>query len=43
MAELVIERFHGLDGFAPAPGYRIADVGAMPIKAGTRTQYDDCL
>ncbi len=43
LADLVVERVHDLDGIAsvtPADGQT---VGVLVVKAGTRTQYDDCL
>ncbi|MDA0734221.1 MAG: hypothetical protein O2909_08190 [Chloroflexi bacterium] len=43
MADLVVERVHNLDGVAPAPVVGKGDVGVMLVKAGTKTQYDDCL
>jgi len=42
MADLVVERVRDLDGVAPAPADRTGDVGVMLVKAGTKTQYDDC-
>ena len=43
MAELVVERVHDLDGVAPTPADGKGDVGILLVKAGTKTQYDDCL
>jgi sirohydrochlorin ferrochelatase len=42
IAELVVERIHDLDGsaLACATGHPI---GVLVVKAGTKTQYDDCL
>ena len=42
LAELVTERIRGMGAAvpAPAPGQK---VGVLLVKAGTRTQYDDCL
>ncbi len=42
LADLVVDRVRDLDGtpgIAPAPGQTI---GVLIVKAGTRTQYDDC-
>lgn len=43
MADLVVERVHDLDGVAPTPADGNGDVGILLVKAGTKTQYDDCL
>ena len=43
LADLVAERVHNLDGAAPTPSPQRGDVGVMIVKAGTKTQYDDCL
>ena len=43
MADLVVERVHDLDGVAPTPADGKDDVGILLVKAGTKTQYDDCL
>ena len=43
MADLVVERVHDLDGDAPTPTDGKGDVGILLVKAGTKTQYDDCL
>lgn len=43
MADLVTERVHNLDGVAAVPSKEEGSVGVMIVKAGTKTQYDDCL
>ncbi len=42
MADLVVERIGDMGKEAPVPGDG-ESVGIMLVKAGTRTQYDDCL
>lgn len=42
LAELVVERIHNLDGSAPASSANGHSTGVLLVKAGTRTQYDDC-
>jgi sirohydrochlorin ferrochelatase len=43
LADLVVERIHDLDGSAPPASPAGRPVGILLVKAGTRTQYDDCL
>ena len=42
LASLVVERIGDLEAAAPVPGPG-QTVGVLLVKAGTRTQYDDCL
>jgi sirohydrochlorin ferrochelatase len=42
LADLVVERISDLGDAAPAPNNG-QTVGILLVKAGTRTQYDDCL
>ncbi len=42
LAELIVERISDLGDAAPVPSNG-QSVGIMVVKAGTRTQYDDCL
>jgi len=41
LADLVVDRIGDLGAAAPVPGPG-KDVGILLVKAGTRTQYDDC-
>ena len=41
MAALIVERIRNLGDVAPVPGAG-ETVGILVVKAGTRTQYDDC-
>jgi sirohydrochlorin ferrochelatase len=43
IAELVVERIRDLDGSGPAPSTTGHPIGVLLVKAGTKTQYDDCL
>jgi sirohydrochlorin ferrochelatase len=43
IAELVVERIHDLDGSALASSATGHPIGVLVVKAGTKTQYDDCL
>jgi sirohydrochlorin ferrochelatase len=43
LAELVVERIHDLEGSAPASSATDHASGVLLVKAGTKTQYDDCL
>lgn len=43
IAELVVERIHDLDGSAPTSFATGRPIGVLLVKAGTKTQYDDCL
>jgi len=42
LADLVVERVHAVDGFAPNPQGARQTTGVLLVKAGTKTQYDDC-
>jgi sirohydrochlorin ferrochelatase len=42
LADLVVERVHALDGFGPNPLGARQTTGVLLVKAGTKTQYDDC-
>ena len=42
LADLIVERIADMGSAAPTPGNG-QSVGIMLVKAGTRTQYDDCL
>ena len=42
LADLIVERIGNMGQAAPEPGDG-APVGILLVKAGTRTQYDDCL
>jgi len=42
LADLIVERIADMGDAAPVPGNG-QSVGIMLVKAGTRTQYDDCL
>jgi sirohydrochlorin cobaltochelatase len=42
LADLVVERVHLLDGSAASVPGPNNTVGVLLVKAGTRTQYDDC-
>ncbi len=42
LADLIVERIEDMGDAAPVPG-KGQSVGIMLVKAGTRTQYDDCL
>jgi sirohydrochlorin ferrochelatase len=43
LADLIVERVHDLDGIASVAPSDGQTVGVLVVKAGTRTQYDDCL
>ena len=43
LAELVVDRVRALDGTAGLSPGNDRTIGVMVVKAGTRTQYDDCL
>jgi sirohydrochlorin ferrochelatase len=43
LADLVVERVRGLDGSAPPAPQAGRPAGILLVKAGTKTQYDDCL
>lgn len=43
LADLVVERVHLLDGSADSVPGPNNTVGVLLVKAGTKTQYDDCL
>jgi sirohydrochlorin ferrochelatase len=42
LADLVVERVHALDDFGPNPLGAQQTTGVLLVKAGTKTQYDDC-
>jgi sirohydrochlorin ferrochelatase len=43
LADLVVERVRDLDGSAPPAPRAGRPAGILLVKAGTKTQYDDCL
>ena len=43
LAELIVERVRDLDGISSVAPSQGQTVGVLVVKAGTRTQYDDCL
>ncbi len=43
LADLILERINSREGFAGRPANGQDTTGILMVKAGTRTQYDDCL
>jgi sirohydrochlorin ferrochelatase len=43
LADLILERVRDLDGISSVAPSQGQTVGVLVVKAGTRTQYDDCL